>query len=132
MHQTPLRSPGHSVSRLVILGIVWVLLLALGFQSATNVVIAVRNVLSRDDSSYPECAVVERALAVAKGESLYVDSSVWPYRAAVYGPLAYWPIGMGARLLGLPDGRLGQAGFIYGIGRGVSFAQAWRFWPGSS
>ena len=132
MHQTPLRSPGHSVSRLVILGIVGILLLALGFQSATNVVIAVRNVLSRDDSSYPECAVVERALAVAKGESLYVDSSVWPYRAAVYGPLTYWPIGMGARLLGLPDGRLDQAGLIYGIGRGVSFASglailAWLF-----
>jgi hypothetical protein len=121
MRGTAATFPSHRATRVVLIGLTVVVLCALAFEGVTGVVMAVRSTLSRDDASYPECAVVERALAVAKGEALYGNPDVWPYHAAVYGPLTYWPVGMAARFVGLPAGRPEQANLVYWMGRTVSF-----------
>jgi len=99
-----------------------VLLLALVMMAANNVISAVRDVLGKDDSAYPESSLVERALALAHGEKLYGPTREWPYNAALYGPTTYGPVALAARVAGLEGSRHEQARRIYLIGRTVSFA----------
>src|SRR5690242_15935341 len=54
------------------------------------------------DLSFPEGALVGRALDVARGESPYHDWRLWPHAFAPYPPLAYYPAGWAARALAGP------------------------------
>lgn len=55
------------------------------------------------DISYPEGAIVARALDVAHGESPYRDWRQWPHVFAPYAPLTYFVPGTVARLIGRID-----------------------------
>lgn len=52
------------------------------------------------DLSFPEGAVVARALDVARGEIPYHDWVEWPHAFAPYGPLTYYTAGWVGRLVG--------------------------------
>lgn len=52
------------------------------------------------DLSFPEGAVVARALDVARGEVPYRDWVEWPHAFAPYGPLTYFTAGWAGRLIG--------------------------------
>lgn len=53
----------------------------------------------RIDTSFPEGAVVARALDVAEGRSPYQDWREWPHAFAPYGPMTYASAGSIARLV---------------------------------
>ncbi len=55
------------------------------------------------DLSFPEAAVVARALDVARGETPYHDWVEWPHAFAPYGPLTYYSAGWAARIVGGDD-----------------------------
>lgn len=55
------------------------------------------------DLSFPEAAVVARAVDVARGEAPYHDWVEWPHAFAPYGPLTYYSAGWAGRLLGGED-----------------------------
>ncbi|MCX7014839.1 MAG: hypothetical protein NTW86_20200 [Candidatus Sumerlaeota bacterium] len=99
-----------------------VVVAALALQSAGHVAQTARRCFARDDTTYPECAVVERAWAAARGEPLYADPYRWPYAVVAYGPLNYYPEALWARATGLKLTRLEQSRQIYLAGRAVSFA----------
>jgi hypothetical protein len=60
----------------------------------------------RWDLSFPEAAVVARAVDVARGERPYHDWRDWPHAFAPYGPLTYYPAGWVARVF--PGGDIVQ------------------------
>jgi hypothetical protein len=100
---------------------VLVILAALILQAVFHSTLAVRHLFAYVDTSYPECAVVERALAVVRGQPLYGDTRHWPYLVAPYGPLTYYPVALIARAAGLRADREDQARVVYLAGRAVSF-----------
>jgi hypothetical protein len=51
------------------------------------------------DLSFPEGAIVARALAVSSGAPAYSDWREWPHQFAPYGPLTYYTIGLISRVL---------------------------------
>lgn len=69
------------------------------------------------DISFPEGALVARALDVAHGLSPYHDWRLWPHAFAPYPPLTYYPVGWLTRLLS-PALAVHDA---YVIGRTLSF-----------
>lgn len=52
------------------------------------------------DLSFPEAAVVARAMDVARGEVPYHDWVEWPHAFAPYGPLTYFTAGWIGRIVG--------------------------------
>ncbi|NQU44426.1 DUF2029 domain-containing protein [bacterium] len=94
-----------------------ILLAVLVLQAVYRLTEAVQNLSAPFDTSYPECAVVERTLAVTRGEPLYGPTDHWPYLTAPYGPLTYYPVAWTARLIELDGTRQEQARRIYLLGR---------------
>ncbi len=72
------------------------------------------------DNSHPESAIVERTLAAARGEALYAKTDVWPYNAAVYGPLFYRLPGLVLRALGSVERGPSDVARAYYVGRAFS------------
>lgn len=69
------------------------------------------------DRSFPEGALVARAIDVAEGRSPYHDWRQWPHAFAPYPPLAYYPVGWLARAFA-PHPAPHQ---VYMVGRLFSF-----------
>lgn len=55
----------------------------------------------RFDLSFPEGAIIARAMDVAQGRAPYTDWRIWPHGFAPYGPLLYYPLGWIGRAAGL-------------------------------
>ena len=73
---------------------------------------------SYPDISFPEGALVARAMDVAQGETPYHDWRQWPHAFAPYPPLAYYPAGWLARgIWGRPSPHE-----AYMTGRAICFA----------
>jgi hypothetical protein len=143
----PPLSSAEAARRLVVLTLWWALVGVFAALALHNSIYNLCYLRYHDDTSYPESAVVERALALARGEPLYGDTRHWPYNVAMYGPLTYYPAAWAVRLAGASD-RYGQARTAYLTGRSISlvagFAVAawlwlmagriglrggWRWWP---
>ncbi|MBN1868897.1 DUF2029 domain-containing protein [Candidatus Sumerlaeota bacterium] len=137
----------ETTRRFVVLTLWWMVAGVFVALALHNSIYNVLYLRYHDDTSYPECAVVERTLAVAHGQPLYGDTRSWPYNVAMYGPLTYYPVAWAVRLAGAQD-RYGEARTAYVVGRSISLVAgfavgvwlwlmagkiglsgAWRWWP---
>ena len=90
--------------------LLFVLLLARIAATAIQLLFLIPTTL---DISFPEGAVVARAVDVAHGTLPYHDWRSWPHAFAPYGPLTYYPVGWLAGLSSSPP----SAKQVYGLGR---------------
>src|SRR5690349_21183605 len=72
----------------------------------------------RTDITFPEGALVARAMDAAQGRPVYQDWRQWPHAFAPYPPLAYYPAGWIARAAGAAH----DPAALYAIGRSISLA----------
>ncbi|NQU41750.1 hypothetical protein HQ520_00595, partial [bacterium] len=108
------------VVRWAVRAMLLLILFALIAQAAFYTVTLGRRFLRDQDNTIAESAKIERSLAVARGEPLYIPSSQWPHLGAGYGALFSYPVGWISRAIGLPEKRFDQAMLVYYVGRGVS------------
>jgi hypothetical protein len=97
------------------------ILAALVFQAVyQSLYIARRFVSDGRQPHFIESVRVERALAVARGESVFGNKRDYPYWAIGYGPMIYYPVGFFLRLAGQPESLRDQARQAVLAGRGLA------------